>query len=427
MKVRLVSDASVAGRKRRRGSFFAIDKRAWTTVCDLKRVNVAVAYLVLARGSLSDMRTTAWSVRAIEAHTGVPRHLAGDAIKRLLAAGIVRRTRGGTRPLYHLAAPHEFPLPKLAEVTSDENALLTIIERASTSIWVPKVAKYDSEWPNTAPFETACSLVRKGHLMMVGAQHFGLAEPPVSVAEEPDWIWLPSSIVDGAASETAPVELLRQSQDLAALRLFVELYHAQSLPRHGGVHWRIIRRAYTREKIGTYGAYTVWGFSFRADETWKNQPLTQSYTDAENPERLLHAFWSALRLLMTTGLVGYVLHIVEADTDEAAVLFPFGGVLSTDEERAIGDAAQAAGLAMLTDWQRKASDGAFEYLVPLLPHQDKAVMVGLLRLRYQADTTANSEWLERCADWRERARQFQLLAGKAEASQSDATSIQYPI
>ena len=409
-----------------RGNFFAVDRRAWAAVCGLGSINAAVSYLVLARGTLADMRTTAWSVKAIETHTGVPRHLAQTAIKRLLEAGLLQQKRAGMKPLYYLVAPHEFPVPAPIGITHDEDVLLRIIEDAGRSTFVPKVAKYDSGWPNTTPFETACRLVRKGHLTDDGGQHFGLALGPEPVSEDADWIWLPAAIVTGAADETAPVELLRQSQDLRALRLFVDLYHAQSLPRSGGVHWRTIRRTYSKERVGTYGAHTVWGFSVGQDQVWPNRPLVEPHVDPENEDRL-HLFWPALRLLRTIGLVSFVPHLIEADTEEAAVLFPYGNTAASTEEQEVGNAAHAAGLAMLTEWQEKVSDGAHEHLVPMLPHQAQAVMVGLLRLRYQAATAANAEWLALRPKWAEQARQFRQLAEKAQSSQGFATSIRYQI
>ena len=130
---------------------------------------------------------------------------------------------------------------------------------------------------------------------------------------------------------------------------------------------------------------------------------------------------------ITTGLVSFVPHIIEADTDEAAVLFPYGSRAASAEEQEVGNAAHAAGLAMLTEWQEKVSDGAHEHLVPLLPHQERAIMVGLLRLRYQAATAANIEWLAFRSRWAEQARQFRELAEKAQGSQGFATSIRYQI
>jgi hypothetical protein len=49
-------------------------------------LNPAVAYLVLARGSGADNRTTAWSVNAIEGYTGIGRPRAKKAIDALMTA-----------------------------------------------------------------------------------------------------------------------------------------------------------------------------------------------------------------------------------------------------------------------------------------------------------------------------------------------------
>src|SRR4051812_29531103 len=59
-----MSDAGKKG-KRAEGIFFAIDNRLWERVCALG-LNEAVAYLVQARGTGRDNRTTTWSVEAIE-------------------------------------------------------------------------------------------------------------------------------------------------------------------------------------------------------------------------------------------------------------------------------------------------------------------------------------------------------------------------
>ena len=48
-----------------RGEFFAVDRRAWAFACRTRQLDVALAYLVLARGTLADMQTTSWSAEAI--------------------------------------------------------------------------------------------------------------------------------------------------------------------------------------------------------------------------------------------------------------------------------------------------------------------------------------------------------------------------
>ena len=48
-----------------RGDFFAVDRRTWAMAFDTAGLHAALADLVLARGSLADMRTTLWSAEAI--------------------------------------------------------------------------------------------------------------------------------------------------------------------------------------------------------------------------------------------------------------------------------------------------------------------------------------------------------------------------
>ena len=87
--------------KTSRGDFFQIDSRSWAHVTQLN-MNSAVAYLVLARGTGPDNRTTCWSVHSIETYTGISRGRAIHAIKTLLSDGAVKLIRGGTKPKYEL-------------------------------------------------------------------------------------------------------------------------------------------------------------------------------------------------------------------------------------------------------------------------------------------------------------------------------------
>ena len=85
------------------GEFFAIDRRAWAKVCSLG-MNPAVAFVVLARFSGRDNRTTSASTHAVETYTGIARSRARKAIDNLIAARLVKEKPGSTaaRPLYDL-------------------------------------------------------------------------------------------------------------------------------------------------------------------------------------------------------------------------------------------------------------------------------------------------------------------------------------
>ncbi len=93
-----------------RGEFFAVDRRAWARVCRLG-MNSAVAYLVLARGTGGDNRTTKWSVNAVERYTGVSRSRAAQAIADLERDKALVRDPASKRdrPKYKIAPAHEIP------------------------------------------------------------------------------------------------------------------------------------------------------------------------------------------------------------------------------------------------------------------------------------------------------------------------------
>ena len=50
--------------------FFAVDRRIWAKLCVPGMMNEAVAYIVQARGTGRDNRTTTWSVESVERYTG---------------------------------------------------------------------------------------------------------------------------------------------------------------------------------------------------------------------------------------------------------------------------------------------------------------------------------------------------------------------
>ena len=81
-----------------RGGFFAVDSRVWAWVCQ-QEMNLAVAYLVLARDTGPDNRTTTWSTNAVGTYTSISRHRARDA--RLIAFGTLR-TYAKTRRFIYL-------------------------------------------------------------------------------------------------------------------------------------------------------------------------------------------------------------------------------------------------------------------------------------------------------------------------------------
>src|SRR4051812_6750753 len=90
------------------GNFFAVDRRAWTVASKLD-INAMSSYIVLARGTGADQRTTAWSVNAIESYTGISRPRGKAAIEALAQAALIHVIQKGTKPRYKIAPAHEVP------------------------------------------------------------------------------------------------------------------------------------------------------------------------------------------------------------------------------------------------------------------------------------------------------------------------------
>lgn len=242
---------------------------------------------------------------------------------------------------------------------------------------------------------------------------------------EPDWIWLPNTIVMGAAGETPPVCLLRQAQDPAALRPFVDLYHSHGLAEDGGVHWRCIRQGYTRHKIGERGPFVVWGFEAATVEAWATAPfiaphLTGQYEQVvgaggskKKQDTGLKIFWGAWGLLDRLGLLELVGHVIEADNDTAEIVHPCAIANGEVVERDIRIAAQTLAETLLTPAQLERAQDRDLHLLPARKGQPNVQLVGIARLRYRPHTTATAAWHAKAKEWAAWRERYQELAENA--------------
>jgi hypothetical protein len=313
-----------------RGHFFAVDRRVWAHACAMG-LNPAVAYLILARFSGRDQRTTAASTQAVMTHAGLGHTRAKAAIQALVAAGVVDCTQGGIRPRYVLRAAADIP-----------------------------------------------GLLSSG-------------DP------DADWIWLPNSLVTGAASEVPPVERVRQVQDVMTLRLFVDLYHAQNLVDDGGVSRRHIGQVFERTKLGEHAQYAIWGFVQRTKFVGWTE-LTNCHhrevTKAEKKRGLNPGadFFVREQRLTELGLIEWVPCLFESDSADAEMLHPCGqGGTGSIEDR-LGTVAHAAGLALLAEWQCRQAEDQELIVVPAPRHFANVAMVGVARLRYRPHTSKTAAW-----------------------------------
>jgi hypothetical protein len=411
------------------GEFFLIDLRAWARVCALG-LYPAICYLVLARGSARDNRTTAWSVNAIERYTGIGRPRAKKAIKDLEASRIIQRQGGPTTPRYVLTPAHEIPgCEGFPPPTITREEMLVVDHLSSGETWLPN--RSTPEWGHLNPRTLAGALSRKGLVQDLGAGHFKAVVYDADAAARPDWIWLPNTIIDGASDETAPVELIRQSQSVVALRLFVDLYHAHNLASDGGIHFRHIWKSFDRHKVGERGAFTIWGFQSGEETARLSAPFVKPHLSGRN--ETIHregggthtrdagwsTFWDIWGTLTRLGLVEFVGHIVEADTEEAEPIHPYAINEGEKIERRLANAAHNAAEAMLTEGQRQWAREHGLALVPVRSHLAAVQMVGIARLRYRPRTKATAAWFARQREWEEWVGRYDEMAVAAQNTATD--------
>jgi hypothetical protein len=334
------------------GDIFAIDRRIWARVCDLG-VNAAIGFLVIARGTGGDNRTTSWSVNAIEKYTSISRPRAVVAVKALIADKLLTVLKEGKRPQYRIASPDEVPSIKLS-------------------------AKERAEF-------------------------------------KPELIWFPNSIVDGLADETPPIEILRQSQNIHAVRMFGNFYFTQDLANDSGCEWRKNRgiyRTFERVELGSRGEYVVWGFpksslsagyySFIATEH-------RNHTDEKGDKAKWDSFWVALRVLTDSGLLQIVHHLVDGDDSDSEIVhpLPLSSGDGEDIEKKISVAANLASSVMIPP---QIDISNYWAVVPVRRHMANVQLVGIARLRYRPQTAATAAWLAKAAECEKWALAYRKLA-----------------
>jgi hypothetical protein len=394
--------------------FFAVDRRAWAEVCELG-MNAAVTYLVLARGSGGDNRTSKWSTNAVELRTGISRSRAKEAITRLAQAGMIWRDPNSKpdHPKYKLRPAHE--IPGCAGYSLD--ALAPPYQRVQDAMgfdWieVPKTIQAQDavgrqRWGSLAPQQMAEELVQRGHAEKHpdGLSYRALRYDP-EAAVRPEWIWLPNTLIDGVAQEVPPAELVRQTGDVLTLRLLVNMYGAHRLHEDGGIHFRRIKQVYRRHKLGQQGSYVVWGFvpeaftfSHDASFIWPHfKNIGESKLGLETALEEFGACWDRL---LNLGLVELIGHLIHQDSDEGEIIHPMAlSETGRDVEQELAFVAGAAAEAMLLPQQMAGAKAkGVVAMAPVQRHIGGVQMVGIVRLRYRPLTAQTKAFFARDQEW----------------------------
>jgi hypothetical protein len=374
-------------------------------------MNEAVAYLVLSCGTRGDNKITSWSTEAVMKYAGIGWARAKPAIVNLLAGGFIRRAESyiETKPRYELATYLELVNH---EATNNPPPALDYFEQELLSDLRAGMQPRNKTGRNRAEL-----LCQRGMLRRTAQGVYNLPEPSTEDSSD-NSIWLPNSIVTGTSSgEESPVRRLRSAGCIWTMRLFVDLYASQNLRDDGGISPRLIRQKFDRQKIGEQGAYTIWGFKPNNCEHWPfaaHRSRAKAESENETPA------WKSLNLLQNMGLLSFVPHIFDNDTDTAEPIHPYGIGQTAENpiERKIGDAADRAARAMaLPSKLEEAEEDGFEYFCPILKTKPTAQMIGVARLTYRPRTRRTQDWFrdlnQTAPGWIET---FGMLTTKAESA-----------
>lgn len=444
--------AKTAAKKDGRGEFFAIDHRLWPKVCALG-MNEAIAYLVLARGTGGDNRTSFWSVNAIEQRTNISRDKAKKAVLSLRLAGLIEKDGSPRRPQYRIEPMSKAGADIKSDLSTDEEKMLSAFrgEKADgfeAIIDVPETApagQFNSWMGIRKPRQAAFALARQGLLEHINQGWFKLTKKGALTTDESDWTWLPNLLVDPMDGAPAPIERIRQGQFVPALQLFIDMYHAHDLRGGKGVDWRAgagIRTVFERHKVGENSVYVIWGFKLVHTRVWPDGPLAKPHL---NPGKShLDTFWQALKILTNAGLVGDVPHLIEVDdyldkdmegdrpkrtasTGEIIHPLPHGWRsrgLAHPDEAAITAAAEAACKAMVSpgQWTAAINKGAHLF-APVKATIEDVALVGIYRLRHAPKTSATRDWASDAEEWRAYVSTYNEMAGITPAAGAGASAI----
>lgn len=384
-----------------RGGFFVISPDTWAAACNLG-MNEAVAYLVLAQGTAGNNKTTSWSAEALHKYTGITWERGKGAIERLIQAGLLRygENHAPKRPRYELTSPAKAAAERyranLAALSEEERRVLALLSTSQ-----PRLTK---SLNGSIDRLKAAGLIKES-----GYRNFTPVTPPGEESEAPgsEPIWLPNTLVTGTAKgESAPVKRIRQTGDVWALRLLVDLYSAHNLRDDGGISPARLRQKFERKAVGQFGVYTIW--AFKPEQHWvtfDGELAVHKARPKPTPESN-HPFWVSHHLLVQTGLLLYVPHLWDNDPTAgelaaSEILHPYSmaGYGGEAIEVDIGRAAHEAGLRMA--YEEKVTAAAYEgfhYLCPVRSSIPNACMVGVARLRYRPHTSRTGAWMTRLVE-----------------------------
>lgn len=393
-----------------RGHFFGLHFPSFITACQLG-MNHAIAYLILARGTQGDNRTSTWSTNSVESYTRISRNKARNCINELIEECIIERV-GGTK---HRPVRTLFPLPTPRHVNRYGDVLGSEDE------------KFMHDLPCREDRLTKRLKASLDRLSQDGWVEFadGVWSPDQTVKLRPpraELTWLPNSLVDGLEGATSPVELVRQTQNVWTLALLVALYNQHELTFSQGVPHDILVEEYTRKNMAEYREFEAFQFTRTQPAVAPNSDIVTLFENSASKRTPTEQFFAAYDVLNRLGLVAFIPHLF--DGPEGEVLFPMAeprdGADVTEAEGRLFNAVIRAAFALDRRNRRDAvpaqGKGSFKILVQ--DHMRKAQLRGIARLRHRPRTMVTAEWLAQSERWEEWTKFYEDLRAEIRTSEA---------
>jgi hypothetical protein len=192
---------------------------------------------------------------------------------------------------------------------------------------------------------------------------------------KPELIWLPNRfVVDGP--QMTPLKRLWRMQDAKALRCCADLYFWNYLPTDGGICRDVLRLPFERHEVACSGERVIWGFRQEEQRALGDAAATELFD--------MFSDWE---------LLGQAPHLFMSDEPDAPIIHPYGmeGAPSSIEHM-IGMAAHEAGLALVSEEQRRWAKAERLWLAPVPRDIPRVAMIGIARLRHQPETQTTADW-----------------------------------
>ena len=128
----------------------------------------------------------------------------------------------------------------------------------------------------------------------------------IAPSETGEYLWLPKTVITGAAGEVSPLKLLWQTGSVEVFRLMIDYYWLTDISQEGGL-WQIWTD-YKAERLGDHAQFRFYGFKDEGN-------LVAEPCFIERYDSL----WEALHVILDLGLIYEVPYLM---TSQDEIIFP---------------------------------------------------------------------------------------------------------